>query len=159
MFPYSHHSFSYKRAQEGFAPPPVEEPLIPGFHRANSDGGQLYRALAGGGLGGLAGMLAGGFGGLLKETFFTKPEDAQHIRKVLVGAALGGLAGTGIGATLGASNKALDWQSNIADLFQNSVQDAVRTVGKNTELNLFGNVFGNKPLITYHRNEDKNTNS
>jgi len=74
------------------------------FEGANSDGLQGLRALVGAGAGGLLGAGLGAGGGLLREAFFAKPEEAQYLRRALQGASIGGLAGAGLGAGVGASN-------------------------------------------------------
>lgn len=74
------------------------------FEGANSDGLQGLRTLVGAGAGGLLGAGVGAGGGLLREAFFAKPEQAQYLRRALQGMSLGGLAGAGLGAGIGASN-------------------------------------------------------
>jgi len=74
------------------------------FEGANSDGLQGLRALVGAGAGGLLGAGLGAGGGLLREAFFAKPEEAQYLRRALQGMSLGGLAGAGLGAGIGATN-------------------------------------------------------
>lgn len=130
MRPYSHHK------QSGW------------FDRANEDDGQFSRALLGSGLGGLAGAGLGGLGGLVKETFFTKPEKAQYLRRALQGALLGGLGGAGIGAGIGASNWALDRHDDLRDRIYDNIQELRRQarLGMATEFNAMNSAITGLPF-------------
>jgi len=103
MQPYQH----YKQAGFpgiGAAGALASRALRSYFEDANSDGLQGLRALIGTGAGGLIGAGLGAGGGLLREAFSAKPENAQYLRRALQGMSLGGLVGAGLGAGIGASN-------------------------------------------------------
>jgi hypothetical protein len=70
-------------------------------HKQANEG---LRALVGAGTGGLVGAGLGAGGGLLREAFFVKPEEAQYLRRALQGLSIGGLAGASLGAGIGASS-------------------------------------------------------
>lgn len=97
MQPYQHH----KQANSNL---PVEASTILDLYPADkSYRNQGLRTLIGAGTGGLLGAGLGAGAGLLREAFFSKPEEAQYLRRALQGMGLGGLAGAGIGAGIGAS--------------------------------------------------------
>lgn len=100
------------------------------FEGANSDGLQGLRALVGAGAGGLLGAGLGAGGGLLREAFYAKPEEAQYLRRALQGMSLGGLAGAGIGAGVGASN------------IGKGVQTALEQSGRKANLQMLQSIVG-----------------